>query len=65
MPAVPEACASSTEEQRMIEARATISILAADDEEADKVYKALHAINRLYPETPVIQISETSRELVR
>ena len=49
----------------MIEVRATLSILAADDEEADKVYKALHAINRLYPETPVIQISETSRELVR
>ena len=49
----------------MIEVRATLSILAADDEEADLVYRALDAINRAHPETPVVQVTETSRELVR
>lgn len=49
----------------MIEVRAILSILAADDEEADVVYRALHAINRLHPETPVVNVTETSRELVR
>jgi hypothetical protein len=48
----------------MIEARATITIVARDDAEADAVYAALHAVNRRWPETPVVGITETSREVM-
>lgn len=49
----------------MIEVRAIVTILAADDAEADAVYAALHAVNRIYPDTPVVNITETERKVVR
>lgn len=45
----------------MIEVRATITILAEDDAQADEVYAALHAVNRAWPDLPVIGITETLR----
>ena len=45
----------------MIHVTATVTICAEDDAQADEVWAALHAVNRTWPETPIVNITETDR----
>jgi hypothetical protein len=55
----------------VIAVTATISILAGDDDQADSVYAAIHealkerGLHATYPELPIVNIMETSREVAR
>lgn len=49
----------------MIDVELRVWIVAADDAEADAVIRALHDLGTDYPNTPIISISERSRELER
>lgn len=49
----------------MIEARTTLIITADTDEQIDAIYRAIHAAGKPWPETPVVQLREVSRELAR
>lgn|GEM_PF-5120020 len=48
---------------KKILALATLTIVASTDEEVDEVYRVLHPLMREWPNTPIINITETSREL--
>lgn len=48
-----------------IEARTELVITAENDDEVDAVYAAIRAVARDWPDTPIVQIRETQRELVR
>lgn len=49
----------------MIQVLATLSIIAVDDAEADAVLKTLMSTTNSWPDTPVVQVNETSREIMR
>lgn len=49
----------------MIEVDLVVRITAEDDSEADEVLRAIAAAGNLYPDTPVVSITETRRELAR
>lgn len=47
----------------MIHVTATVTIVASNDEEATQCWQHLLQLDRPYPQTPIINITETERRL--
>lgn len=49
----------------MIQVELRVTITAKDDAEADQVLRLVNGLSRRWPETPIVSITERSRERIQ